>query len=81
MWGGVREQLVDGHRMIRAECRRAPSLAEVLAAREALESMHGDARRGMVREIRRLSNKLADGTEAGTDHITTAANVIAGKPA
>lgn len=79
--GQVRDKLGEMRRAMRGEGRRAASLAEAIADSEALEGLHGNARRALARDFRRVANGLADDTEAVMDRLAKAADTIESKPA
>ena len=79
--GQVRDKLGEMRRAMRGEGRRAASLAESIADSEALEGLHGNARRALARDLRRVANGLADDTEAVMGRLAEAADTIEGKPA
>ena len=64
--------------MIRAEGRRAASLAEAMAESEAILGLHGNARRALAGDILRTANNLAADTNAVTERMARAASVING---
>ena len=76
-----RSRLDAERRVIRDSLRRLTAAVGELAEGDALDGLHGNARRGLARDIRRLANKLADDMDGAIDALGTAADIIAGGPA
>ena len=74
----ARAQLAASRRLLRGEGRRTAALAEAMAETEALESLHGNARLGLARDILRAANNLAADTNAVTERMARAAGAIKG---
>ena len=68
---------LDGERRnVRGSLRRVATLAKELAAADALDGLHGNARRGFARDLRRLADALADETDLAIAELGTAADAI-----
>ena len=71
----------DGERrVIRDSLRRLEGAANALVANGALDGLHGNARRGLARDIRRLANRLADDLNSTIDGLAEAAILIEDNP-
>ena len=66
--------------MIRGSLRRIAALAKELTAADALEGLHGNARRAVGRDLRKLGDMLADNLEGALDELGEAAAIIARPP-
>ena len=68
---------LDGERRnVRGSLRRIATLAKELTAADALDGLHGNARRGFARDLRRLADALADETDLAIAELGTAADAI-----
>ena len=76
----ARDRFAAGRRLMRDEGRRAASLAEAMAESEAMAAMHGNARRGLARDLLRLANSLAADTDATTARLAAAAGTLNQEP-
>lgn len=74
----ARDKLAASRRVIRGGGRRTAALAEAMAASEALEGLHGNARLGLARDILRAANNLVADTRAYTERMARAAGAIKG---
>ena len=72
----ARARLGAARRIVRDESRRAAALVEALAAPDALAGLHGNARRGLARDARRMSDGIADDVEAMIARVAAAAAQI-----
>ena len=77
----LRDRLANGRRTVRGEGRRMAAHAEEVAQSDALDGLHGNARRGLARDLRRLANGLADDTDQVTARLAAAADMIEQGPA
>ena len=72
----ARDRLDGERRVIRDSLRRVVKIAGELAADGALDGLHGNARRGVGRDLRRLGDTLADHTDATIAGLGEAADII-----
>lgn len=72
----ARDRFDGERRNVRGSLRRIVALANELAAADALDGLHGNARRGMARDLRRLAGALADEIDAAIVHLRAAADAI-----
>lgn len=69
----ARSRVDAERRVVRDACGRMADVVEELAADGALDGLHGNARRGVARDIRRAQNALADHVDAALERIEAAA--------
>ena len=62
--------------MVRDSLRRIVTVAKALDDDGALDALHGNARRGLGRDLRKLGNALADDLEGALDELGAAADMI-----
>ena len=74
----TRERLAASRRAVRDEVKRAATLAEELAGGELLGHLHGNARRGIARDMRRAADGFAADVNAAIDRIAAGADRIEG---
>ena len=74
----ARDRLDGERRVIRASLRRIVGVAKALDADGALDALHGNARRGLGRDLRKLGNAIADDLEGALDELGAAADIIDG---
>ena len=74
----ARDRFTAGRRLMRDEGRRTASLAEAMASSEAMAALHGNARRGLARDLLRLANAMAADTDATTARLAAAADTLNG---
>lgn len=67
-------------RLIRDSLRRLVDAARQFAASGTLDRMHGNARRGVARDMRRLTDDIARDMEGAIDDIGAAADAVEGIP-
>lgn len=66
------------HAIIRDAVRRAAAVPDGLVADGALDGLHGNARRGLARSIRRWANKIVVEVNGAIDRVEAAAAQIEG---
>ena len=74
----ARLRLAASRRLIRDEAGRAAAVVEEAAAGEALDGLHGNARRGLARGIRREVDRMAAEVNLVIDRVAAAADAIEG---
>ena len=74
----ARDRLDGERRVIRNSLRRIVKIASELASADALEGLHGNARRAVGRDLRKLGDMLADNLEGALDELGAAAAIIDG---
>ena len=74
----ARSRLGGERRVIRDALRRMRAVARDLAADGALDALHGNARRGLARDLRKLGDTLADDLEAAMDELGAVADILDG---
>ena len=74
----ARGRLDGERRVIRDSLRRLTTVARDLAAEGALGGLHGNARRGLARDLRKLGNTLADDMDGAIEHLAAMAAIIEG---
>ena len=72
----ARLRLAASRRLIRDEAGRAAAIVEEVASGEALDGLHGNARRGLARDLRRQTDRLAADVNAVIDRLADAADRI-----
>ena len=75
----ARDRLDGERRVIRESLRRIAKIAGALIADGALDGLHGNARRGLGRDLRKLGDALADSLEGALDELGAAADIINGE--
>ena len=76
----ARRRLTASGRTIRDEAARAAALAEKLAGDDALDGLHGNARRALARDVRRFADRMARDVNLAIDRTAAAADRIEGAP-
>ena len=74
----ARSRLEAERRVAREAARRAARIVEDLAASEATAALHGNARRGVVRDIRRTADALVADVNAAIDRIEAVVGTLEG---
>ena len=72
----VREQLRAERQVVREAARRAAAAVEQIAASDVVAGLHGNARRGLARDVRRSAGGLAADVNVFLARIEAAAAVI-----
>ena len=74
----ARLRLAASRRLIRDEAGRAAAIVEEVAAGEMLVGLHGNARRGLARGMRREVDRMAAEVNLVIDRVAAAADAIEG---
>ena len=72
----ARARLDGERRVIRDSLRRIGTVARALDADGALDDLHGNARRGLARDLRKLGNALADDMDGAIAELDAMAEII-----
>ena len=75
----ARDRLDGERRVVRDSLRRIAKIAGELVADGALAGLHGNARRAVGRDLRKLGDALADNLEGALDELGAAADIIDGE--
>ena len=76
----ARARCAAERRVIRDSLRRLRVVSGELAADGALDGLHGNARRGLARDLRRLADRLADDMDGAIADLGAAADIIEAAP-
>ncbi len=74
----ARSRLEAERRVVRDAARRAARIVEELATSEVTTALHGNARRGVVRDIRRTADALVADVNEAIERVETAVAAIGG---